>query len=98
MKLSLPAVCPDAGAPGFSSVALPALAEEKLVTSPAFVTYLPPHRAVALRGTGLRGAQRTTSLLKKILVLTKTAQVGKDAGHTEAHEVRTYGRTHRSLL
>lgn len=81
-----------------SLLALPEIAQHRLVISPACVTNPPPPRAVAsrVRETGLRRDDlppENTSSYKTVRVGS-----GKDAGHTEAHEVRTHGRAHRSLL
>lgn len=85
--------------PGCSSFAFPNPAVEKLVTSPGVCDIPSAASCCRSSGEGNRTARRAEDDLPPENISSwKAAQVGKDAGHTEAHEVRTYRRTHRSLL
>lgn len=83
-----------------SSPPLPVLAEGKACHLPGVCDIPSAASCCGSSGEGNRTARRGEDdrPTEKNTSSYKTAQVGKDAGHTEAHEVRTYGRAHRSLL
>ena len=83
-----------------SSPPLPVLAEGKACHLPGVCDIPSAASCCGSSGEGNRTARRGEDdrPTEKNTSSYKTAQVGKDAGHTEAHEVQTYGRAHRSLL